>query len=51
MSTEPENVVDDVVDEAPEFEEVPMDPTTRDTIKRQWADELWSRGMPYRGRP
>jgi hypothetical protein len=36
----------------PEFEPVPMDPSTTDTIRRQNAYELWrSSPFHYQGRP
>jgi hypothetical protein len=35
---------------AAEQQQAPVDPTA-DTIRRQWADELWYRVLPYRGRP
>jgi hypothetical protein len=38
------------VEPAPQSEPEP-DPVTADTVKRQWADELWYRRLPYRGRP
>ncbi len=28
-----------------------VDPVTADTIRRQWDDSLWYRGLPFRGRP
>ena len=47
-STEP---VVDGPEPVPKFEPIDFTVTEADTIKRQWADELWDRALQYRARP